>query len=203
MILCRLLSHADRVRFGSVCRQWRLAAQRQRRPLHPALPWLSMSDGQRQLPKPPGRRTAPPTALTFRALHWHFRQLAPVPSVVRYSPEPCLFLMNPLSKATEILPDRCYEPAHYTPVDYNVGKIIVCSSDLVAAAINFPGVYNRIAFCRPGASSWYMSPPDDQWRLLEIILSFSSFVYLLSFLFSRFSKQATFFSLLCFSVSRN
>ncbi|KAL6595560.1 hypothetical protein ACP70R_047900 [Stipagrostis hirtigluma subsp. patula] len=45
LILCRLLSHGDRLSFRAVCRQWRLAARRQR-PLPPALPWLSL----RQLP---------------------------------------------------------------------------------------------------------------------------------------------------------
>ncbi|KAK3128949.1 hypothetical protein QOZ80_6BG0468750 [Eleusine coracana subsp. coracana] len=41
VILCRLLSHADRFSFMAVCRHWRLPEQ-QHHPLPPALPWLCL-----------------------------------------------------------------------------------------------------------------------------------------------------------------
>ncbi|PUZ43794.1 hypothetical protein GQ55_8G036000 [Panicum hallii var. hallii] len=52
LVLCRLLSHVDRLSFGAVCRRWRLAARRHRHRLPPALPWLSWST-------PPSRADCP------------------------------------------------------------------------------------------------------------------------------------------------
>lgn len=45
LILCRLPSHADRLSFGAVCHDWRLAAELQR---PPAMPWVSLGGGSYQ-----------------------------------------------------------------------------------------------------------------------------------------------------------
>ncbi|RLM58641.1 hypothetical protein C2845_PM18G00880 [Panicum miliaceum] len=55
LVLCRLLSHVDRLSFGAVCRQWRLAARRHRHRHPPALPWLRWST-------PPSRADCPSPA---------------------------------------------------------------------------------------------------------------------------------------------
>lgn len=44
LVLRRLPSLADRVRFGAVCREWRNIVARQE-PLAPPLPWLTLLDG--------------------------------------------------------------------------------------------------------------------------------------------------------------
>jgi hypothetical protein len=148
LILCRLLSHADRLSFRAVCRQWRLAAQD--RSLPPVQPWVRLND--RSFQSLPGgelrrleavdvvvssTRTATPSDgwLLYETERYRYKQI-----------RPCM-LLNPSTGAT----------IHGLPESINnsVGKMTVCSPDLIAAIINFN---TAVGFYRPGAPSWSVSP---------------------------------------------
>ncbi|TVU26861.1 hypothetical protein EJB05_29430, partial [Eragrostis curvula] len=171
LILRRLRSHADRLSFGAVCRQWRLAAQQERSSLPPALPWIRLNDRTFQsLPGGELRR------FDFKAVDDHHSRGAEIhvgscsdgwlmyqtvrtvsTSLTSIS---CL-LVNPFTGATIHVP----QPLE---IDNLIGKMIVCSPGLFAAihsdstAVGF--------FYRPGARrfpSWSVSPPapcDERGR---------------------------------------
>ncbi|CAM0914111.1 unnamed protein product [Alopecurus aequalis] len=147
----------DRVRFGAVCPQW-LAAARENPAMPRHFPWLALPD-----------RTfysLPDTA--FRPLSAHLdghRQLPHAQSscgewLVFERYDGAITLMSPFSGATMVLPG--HHTLHPRGDDEEVGydvqgppirKLVVCSDNLVAAAVvGHANVY--LALCRPGADSW-------------------------------------------------
>ncbi|XP_039779005.1 probable F-box protein At1g44080 [Panicum virgatum] len=160
LILRLLLCHIDRLRFRSVCRQWRLAERQQRRHLPPALPLLWL--GRHTFLSPAGgelrrfrtddvdvlRRMYPSSHGSFDG--WLLYQ--------RYGEGSKCFLVNPLSGATIEMPLRLDDGARINI--FPMRKIIVCSPDLVATILRG----SSVAFCRPGAPSWSACPSDDNGR---------------------------------------
>ncbi|XP_025827500.1 uncharacterized protein LOC112902591 [Panicum hallii] len=156
LILRLLPCHIDRLRFRSVCRQWRLVERQQRPHLPPALPliWL----GGHAFLSPAGgelrrfrtddvdvlRRMFPSCHGSFDG--WLLYQ--------RYGEDSKCFLVNPLSGATIEMP---------LSLD-NGAKIIVCSPDLVTAIL----WSSSVAFYRPGALSWSACPSDRRARGLYV-----------------------------------
>lgn len=146
LILCRLLSHTDRLSFRAVCRQWRLAAQDPSLP--PALPWIRLD--VRTFQSLPGgeqhrlnkavvlspTRTATPSGGWFIKYEHYNNQIRSV-------------LVNPFTFAVIHVPPE--------PLGENqIHKMIVCSPNLIAAMINYTTV---VGVYRPGAPSWLVSPP--------------------------------------------
>ncbi|KAK3119777.1 hypothetical protein QOZ80_9AG0675020 [Eleusine coracana subsp. coracana] len=144
VILCLLPSHADRLSFRAVCRQWRLAAQ-QDPSLPPALPWLRLNHRNfRSLPGGERRRLksigvfhtetaiASDGWLTYKLYNYQTRSS---------------FLFNPFTGASIYVPP---------PPDSISLKTIVCSPDLIATLIN---INTAVAFYRLGAPSWSVSRP--------------------------------------------
>jgi hypothetical protein len=90
LVLGRLPSHIDRVRFGAVCSQWRSAVQQVRLP--PPLPLLALKDGSTFYSMPRGEpvhfagcengfATASGSWLVYRRLHC-LLLVDPFPSLV-------------------------------------------------------------------------------------------------------------------------
>jgi hypothetical protein len=148
LILRLLPCHIDRLRFRSVCRQWRLVERQQRPHLPPALPliWL----GGHAFLSPAGGelrrfRTDDVDVLRrmFPSCHGSFDGwLLYQP----YGEDSKCFLVNPLSGATIEMPFS---------LD-NGAKIIVCLPDLVTAIL----WSSSVAFYRPGAPSWSACPSN-------------------------------------------
>ncbi|XP_039779004.1 probable F-box protein At1g44080 [Panicum virgatum] len=156
LILRVLPCHIDRLRFRSVCRQWRLAERQQRRHLPPALPLICL--GRHDFLSPAGgelRRfrtddvdvLRPVSSLCHASFgSWLVYQ--------RYGEDSKCFLINPLSGATIEMPLRLDDGARINI--FSARKIIVCSPDLVAAIL----WGSTVAFCRPGAPSWSACRPS-------------------------------------------
>ncbi|KAF0889451.1 hypothetical protein E2562_024514 [Oryza meyeriana var. granulata] len=197
LIFSSLPSHHDRLSFRAVCRQWRLGALRQH-PLPPALPWLltltepcvyqSLPDGVVH-PVPDANR-----ALRYLSsydgwlLDYQYQG-------VRFPGERHrgrFFLKNPFSNATMDIPCRFDQPIntfHTFGDRHSIGpaaiilrKIIVCSPDLVVAAVN----PNKIASFQPGIDqSWSVlsdndDDDDDPRRIYEDIVFYSGKLYALT-----------------------
>ncbi|CAN6221675.1 unnamed protein product [Urochloa humidicola] len=156
LVLCRLPSHADRLSFRAVCRQWRLAAKQQY-PLPPALPWLRVNfDTFQSLPDGHLSRC---TALGFSSPvcisdGWLL--------CLRFTPAAKLFLRNPFSKATMnlALPDNCVHSLGESFAMERLQKMIVCSGDLVAAI--FYDAAGDVYLYRQGAPSWLVCTNNDR-----------------------------------------
>ncbi|XP_034591859.1 probable F-box protein At1g44080 [Setaria viridis] len=174
LVLRRLSSLADRVRFASVCRHWLHVAIRYSSPSLPrALPWLSFPDGTfRSLPD--GERHS----FRFRKNDlcagsfgcWMlFEQAGRRPSRRH-------FLENPVLGTTKRLPGHCREPVDLNPdgsgntrsgsrsTRFFISKVIVCSSDLIVAMVNYKDRHPCVVVCcRPGMSSWSTGLCNDHW----------------------------------------
>lgn len=167
LVLRRLSSLADRVRFASVCRRWRHTAIRYSTPtLPPVLPWINFCDGTfRSLPDGELHtfrfRKQDVCAGSFGSLMLFER--------VDSKPERRHFLKDPLSGATVWLPGYCNKPAQLDPdggsshgtcsrprsTKFFTEKIIVCSGDLIAAMVRKQHCHPlAVVCCRPGMLSW-------------------------------------------------
>ncbi|CAN6381698.1 unnamed protein product [Urochloa humidicola] len=161
LVLRRLCTHIDRVRFAAVCPQWRSAARHVRLP--PPPPLLALKAGGTFYSMPRGE------PLRFAGCDEHFATVSG--SWLVYHRVRCLVLVDPFSGATMTLPDpsNAHLPddsddsedsydseSHlecFDTQDFKVMKLIVCSPDLVAALFG-SSYYNWIAVCRPGGSTW-------------------------------------------------
>ncbi|XP_044979196.1 uncharacterized protein LOC123446704 [Hordeum vulgare subsp. vulgare] len=174
VVLRRLPSHANRVRFAAVCKQWRASALQSSPPSH--YPWLALPD--RTFYSLPGS--------AFRPLPLHLDRHRQLPHAHSSCGEWLVFerydgaytLVSPFSMSTTILlPGLSDTYAPNVPLlvandqpKPNMLKLVVCSRDLVAAIINDEGwMYNKLALCRPGASSWRSSTPDQLCDLQDIV----------------------------------
>uniref|UniRef100_A0A0E0BFG5 KIB1-4 beta-propeller domain-containing protein n=1 Tax=Oryza glumipatula TaxID=40148 RepID=A0A0E0BFG5_9ORYZ len=168
LVFCRLLSHGDRRRFRAVCSDWRLAAREQvavttgpsssSLQLPPSLPWLALDRRTYQsLPDGEVHRFADgPGIMVCRGsfdgwLLYHRNGYRDIRSS---------FLWNPFSGAVLDLPSRCDDAAGGEPmcfVNAIKRKIVVCSPDLVAAAVE----YTSLIFHLPNKhSSWARTNPN-------------------------------------------
>ncbi|KAM0826633.1 hypothetical protein ACQ4PT_068742 [Festuca glaucescens] len=136
--LRHLQHHADRVRFGVVCREWRSCAQQNTPPSH--FPWLALPDR------------------TFYSLPDSAFQLLPSSCgewLVFTRMDGGYTLVNPFSMSTTmVLPRLSTEPSHAIDNPPPFMKLVVCSPNLVAAVVG-AGWPHRLALCRPGAPSRY------------------------------------------------
>ncbi|CAL4942900.1 unnamed protein product [Urochloa decumbens] len=178
LVLRRLSSLADRVRFASVCRHWFRAATRYSAPTLPRpLPWLNFHDGSfRSLPD------GEPHSFRFRrhaVCAGSFGRWLLFEEAAGCEPSRRHFLRHPLLGTTKRLPGRCNEPVDLLNPDYGsshagcrssstkffISKVIVCSGDLIAAKVN----YRRrrpctVVCCRPGVSpSWSTGMCNGHW----------------------------------------
>ncbi|CAN6374131.1 unnamed protein product [Urochloa humidicola] len=154
LILCRLLSDADRLSFRAVCRHWRLAEQQQR-PLSSALPLVRIRPHEltfRSLASGELRRfTASrlPHARSRRAIWCFLSADGWLKYEVANRARTC-FLVNPLSGATIDVPAAGLGDLGGGTVWSRMIQMTVCSPDLIAAV--FTG--GRVGFYRPGGRSW-------------------------------------------------
>ncbi|KAM0838044.1 hypothetical protein ACQ4PT_061235 [Festuca glaucescens] len=163
-ILRGLQHHADRVRFGAVCREWRSCARRNAAPSQ--FPWLALPD-----------RTfysLPDSA--FQPLPLHLERHRQLPHAQSSCGEWLVFermdgtytLVNPFSVSTTmVLPRLPTEPPHAIgdPPPF-MKKLVVCSPNLVAAVV---GAGWRLALCRPGAASWVVVAHGQLTSLQDMI----------------------------------
>uniref|UniRef100_N1R4S0 KIB1-4 beta-propeller domain-containing protein n=1 Tax=Aegilops tauschii TaxID=37682 RepID=N1R4S0_AEGTA len=183
----RLSSYADRLSFRAVCHQWRIAAQQQRPVLPPALPWLHQRmDTYQSLPDGKVHRFAVPRAPCNSSGRDAFDgMLCNFGSWVLYEHHHdedhtyrrrCL-LRNPFSGATIHIPWRSIDGRERPLMEF-IFKLIVCSSELVAALVFAP---SGVAFFRPGAGfSWSFSPADDSYTTYKDIAFFHGNLYALN-----------------------
>ncbi|PUZ45498.1 LOW QUALITY PROTEIN: hypothetical protein GQ55_8G228700 [Panicum hallii var. hallii] len=165
LVLRRLPSLADRVRFASPCRHV-LAPRTTRCPSLPrALPWLNFRDGSfRSLPD------GELHSFRFREPEDTLCELGYCRPRLRY------YLKKPLGRATKRLPGYCREPVHLNRVgshgrrsssrstDFRIRKVIICSKDLVVAKANYPHRPCAVVCCRPGMlSSWSTGLCNGFW----------------------------------------
>ncbi|CAM0873978.1 unnamed protein product [Alopecurus aequalis] len=160
-VLGCLPAHTDRIRFAAVCRPWSVSARQPGIP--PPLPWLVFSDGA-FFTLPRGESFQIPDSAGFHSCSGEW---------LIFSSEKTCSLVNTFSKATLRLPDmNCFnridEPhqvinGHAIPntvlntdSGISIEKVVVCSKVLVAAIVRVGGLYT-LAFCHPGATSWFVS----------------------------------------------
>ncbi|CAN6381775.1 unnamed protein product [Urochloa humidicola] len=177
LILRRLTSHADRLRFAAVCHHWRFMAREYSLPrLPPPLPWISFRGGHLETLTIKDGDVGERHFIGFSeeaVCHGSFgnRQLFQEQSGSRHwRSRRRSYLRNPLSGATVRLPSHCHKPVflnadgtHGRPStrkssNFDIKKVIVCSDDLIAAIVLYH--YHHVATqvvvvcCRPGMSSW-------------------------------------------------
>uniref|UniRef100_M8C5X2 KIB1-4 beta-propeller domain-containing protein n=1 Tax=Aegilops tauschii TaxID=37682 RepID=M8C5X2_AEGTA len=170
LVLRRLPSHADHVRFADVCHHWRFS--RQEHCLPPPLPWLAFPDGTFfGLPCREGAKES------FK-LHSSANYCISCGDWLAFAQNGTCFLMDPFSEITLTLPNL----SSFCLVDEPVGiingrdvldedmsgsllqmdtaislrKVIRCS-ELVVAAIVEIGPLRTVAYCQPGSTSWLVS----------------------------------------------
>ncbi|CAN6198007.1 unnamed protein product [Urochloa humidicola] len=171
LVLCRLPSHADRLSFRAVCRQWRLAAKQQY-PLPPALPWLRVNFQTFQ---------SLPDGHLSRCTFLGFSSPVCISDgwllCLRFTPAAKLFLRNPFSKATVnlVLPDNSL--GEFFAME-RLQKMIVCSGDLVAAI--FYDAAGDVYLYRQGAPSWLVCTNDRREGHYEDIAFHHGKLYALS-----------------------
>ncbi|XP_039779006.1 uncharacterized protein LOC120646524 [Panicum virgatum] len=160
LILHLLQCHIDRLRFGSVCRQWRLVERQQRRDLPPPLPLIWLGGQTFQIPAGGELRrfrTDGVDVLRRVSSLCHGRFDGWLLSHRHGDDFSKCFLVNPLTGATIEMPLRLDDG---TKIDrFPMRKIIVCSPDLVAALLWVWG--SSVAFYRPVAPSWSACRPSD------------------------------------------
>ncbi|XP_048563773.1 uncharacterized protein LOC125544211 [Triticum urartu] len=182
MVLCRLPSHVDRVRFAAVCHHWRFS--RQEHSLPPPLPWLAFPDGTFfGLPRGDGAKESfklPVSAnYCITCGDW-----------LVFSQNDTCFLMNPFSKITLTLPKL----SSFCLVDEPVGiingrdvvdedmsgpllqmdtaislrKVIRCSGLLIAAIVDI-GPLCTVAYCQPGSTTWLVSGLGSKGSVIDMM----------------------------------
>ncbi|CAO2144699.1 unnamed protein product [Urochloa humidicola] len=160
LVLGRLPSHVDRLHFAAVCPQWHSAARQVRLP--PPPPLLALKNGRTFYSMPMGKplRVHFPNCdngfPTFNREHSDFRTVSG--NWLVYRQFSSLLLLDPFSGATMTLPapssvNYSSDVPSMQVYQFEVIKLIVCSSDLIAALF-LNRSSNRIAVCRPGASLW-------------------------------------------------
>jgi hypothetical protein len=158
LILCRLLSPTDRLRFIAICRQWCLTAKQQH-PLPLALPWLRLNYDTFQ--------SLPDGQLRHYCMSLGFFSPVCISDgwllCLRSSsgPDDELFLTNPFTKDT---------------IKLLVPDMIVCRGDLITAI--FFGGY--VCFYRPGTPSWQVCPHDLRGEWYKDIAFHHGKVYVLT-----------------------
>ncbi|CAL4986558.1 unnamed protein product [Urochloa decumbens] len=176
LVLRRLTSHTDRVRFAAVCRHWRYTVREYSLPvLPPVLPWISFPRGAIESLTLRYDDVGERHFFAFREeavssgsfSNWQLfrKEERGRPNRLHY------YLRNPLSSAALMrLPDRCEELVHLKPdgsygvssiqrssSEFEISDVIVCSNDLIAAIVSYPhhlGIKSVVVCCRPGMSSW-------------------------------------------------
>jgi hypothetical protein len=170
LVLRRLPSHMDRVRFAAACSHWRFI--RQQHSLPQPLPWLAFPDGTfLGLPHTKGIQETfnLPNSASYHSSCGDW---------LVFSREGTCFLMEPFSKVTLTLPGL----SSFGPMDEPVGiindpvivneemhdvvfhkdtkislcKVTMCSELLVAAIVDI-GPLHTVAWCRPTSASWFVS----------------------------------------------
>lgn len=162
-ILCRLPSLADRACFRSVCRSWRLAAQKQ---LPRAFPWLtttwldsdmldfiSLPDGAlHRLPARVDTSCCLRDYTSEESLVYEYPRDESHETTGLLSAVNHILLVDPFSEATMTLPKSW---------PYVFLKLLLCSDNLVATILYRRSKY-AVAFSRPGAGSWSVHHPPGQ-----------------------------------------
>ncbi|CAN6363416.1 unnamed protein product [Urochloa humidicola] len=185
LILCRLSSHANRVRFASVSRHWRHAvANYSRHTQPPPLPWLLQIGGSAcpQLRTfPDGRKL---NSFIFLHDYKDYDCLGSFGSWLLFEgPGPCRqnTLTNPLTGATVQLPSECNEPERLSPYAkftyFSVRKVIVCSPELIAGIVRTNHHQDIVVCCRPGMSSWSGLRWDCSYRFYEDMAFYEGRIY--------------------------
>ncbi|XP_039778552.1 probable F-box protein At1g65740 [Panicum virgatum] len=162
LVLRRLPSLADRVRFASACRHWRHAMKQYSLPSLPRpLPWLNFSDGRfRSLPDGELHsfqfRKPTDTLCVGCFDNWLlFDELSCIRPSLRH------YLKNPLRRATRRLPGV---RSSSRSTDFRIRKVIICSRDLVVAKVNYQHGPCAVVCCRPGtSSSWSTGLCNGLW----------------------------------------
>ncbi|TVT99406.1 hypothetical protein EJB05_55226, partial [Eragrostis curvula] len=160
LVLRRLYSHADRVRFVTVCRHWRHVARNYSAPLPPALPWLCSTDGACE---------SLPDSKLYNLRFWDgeyscqgsFGNFLLLNKEIGSSHR---FLEDPLSGDTVQLPIQLYDSRRCSITEsFDILKVIVCSSDHIAAMVRFDGDYfnHMVVCCRPGMPEWSTRRPRN------------------------------------------
>ncbi|CAL5087902.1 unnamed protein product [Urochloa decumbens] len=182
-VLRRLPSHADRVRFGAVCRPWR--ALLARHPAPPPLPWLALPDGTLfSFPVP--------AAFRFPAAAGYLGSCDDWLLFINGDGGGGYLLLNPFSGDTMRLPSLS-RVRHVVgdgsaattaaplmgltgdPPETSLSKMITCPRGVVAAIVG-DGWRGRIAVCRPG-TDWWVASVHDPWRKLRDIASYDGKVF--------------------------
>ncbi|CAM0953875.1 unnamed protein product [Alopecurus aequalis] len=176
LVLGLLPAYADRASFVAVCPQWRAAARLQIQPL--SLPLLALPDGTfYSLPyaKP----------FSFPGCGFAGYESTCDNGLVFPRDDGC-FLVDPFSRATVTLPalscirlrppnavakwlkshdgevkwHTCTTWMHINEHKLHIGKLIMCSPNLVAALVGI-GSISQILMCQPGSSSWSVRAYDE------------------------------------------
>ncbi|CAM0903685.1 unnamed protein product [Alopecurus aequalis] len=187
IILRRLEHHADRVRFGAVCREWRSCTRRNAPPAR-LFPWLALPD--RTFYSLPDSAFQPPPPRPHLERH---RQLPHAQSscgewLVFERMDGAYTLVNPFSMSTTMVLPRL------SSTEPLMRKLVVCLPNLVAAVVGAgEGWPHKLALCRPGAasSSWAVVA-HDQLESLEDMIWYRGKLYAL--------QQGNHGSLLCVSM---
>ncbi|RCV38954.1 LOW QUALITY PROTEIN: hypothetical protein SETIT_8G184300v2 [Setaria italica] len=168
LVLGRLPSHVDRVRFAAVCPKWRSAARQVRLP--PPLLLLALKNGRTFYIMPSGEPLRFPGWLAdgFPTFSREYSDFATASgNWLVYGQFWRLLLVDPISGATMTLPAQSSvtyksDVPSVSGYHFEVIKLIVCSSDLIAALFR-AGSSNRIAVYRPGACLWSVAWDLSLW----------------------------------------
>lgn len=182
MVLRRLPSHADRVRFAAVCHHWRFS--RQEHCLPPPLPWLAFPDGT-FFGLPRGEGVKESFKLPISANY-----CISCGDWLVFSHNDTCFLMDPFSEVTLTLPnlssfcivddpvgiingrnvldEDMVGPLLHMNTTISLCKVIRCSEFLVAAIIDI-GPLRTVAYCQPGSTSWLVSGLGSRALVIDMM----------------------------------
>ncbi|CAL4983251.1 unnamed protein product [Urochloa decumbens] len=182
LILRRLSSHADRILFASVCRQWHhTAVHYTHHTLPPPLPWLLQLGGGIC----PQLRSLPDGEFhCFVCLkdHTHSCLGSSGSWLLLKGPEIWPLIKNPLTGAAMQL-------LNFRSTTFNARKVIVCSPELIAAAVMYNSHRDLVVSYRPGMSpswsiglchnfyNWYQDMAFYEGRIYAVATSGDLFVH--------------------------
>ncbi|TVU39181.1 hypothetical protein EJB05_12588, partial [Eragrostis curvula] len=180
LVLCRLPSYSDRVRFGAVCCHWSFSSAQHCLP--PPLPCLAFPDGT-FVCLPLVESFQFPDIASYHSCYGEWRVFLhngtcslknPFSKVTLTLPNLCCHC--PIDEPVEIINGRC-NPEENMPqqsLDMSAGmsiyKLIVCSKLLVVSIVSIRP-RNTIALCRPGADSWLVSGLGNKRMLFDMVFS--------------------------------